>query len=121
MSAGWITAVATLGLVLGTLLTWCGRRARRVWHRVRDFLDDWSGQPEREGVPARPGVMARLLAMEHGVAEVRAETQPNGGTSLRDVVHRTASDVADVKAKQEAMRQRMELFESQRQERAGHD
>lgn len=114
MNAAWLTAFTALAAAVGGLLVWCGRWAARILSRTMRFLDDWQGEPARPGIEARPGVMARLLAMEHAVAEVRAETKPNGGSSLRDVVHRTANDVADIKADQAAMRQRMEQIERQR-------
>ncbi len=112
-TAAWLTALATLAAVIGGVLVWCARKAWRVLSRTMRFLDDYFGEPARDGVPARPGVMARLGAVEAATARVLAETQPNGGSSLRDVVHRTAADVAQ-------MRQRMEQFERQRQERDTH-
>ncbi len=58
--------------------------------------------------------MARLRALEDGLAKVLQETRPNGGTSLRDVVARTAADVSEIKHEQTLMRARMEVLESQR-------
>jgi hypothetical protein len=117
VSAAWLTAFVALVGTVTTGMVIAVRWAWRILSRIMSFLDDYFGEAPREGVPARPGVMARLAAMERSLAEVQAETKPNGGHSLRDVVHRTANDVADIKADQAAMRQRMELFERQRENR----
>lgn len=120
MSAAWITALSSLVVAMIALLGWCGRMVWRITARTTRFLDDYFGEPARAGQPARLGVMARLEALEHTLAEVRAETKPNGGTSLRDVVHRTADDVARVKTDVGELRRRVEQFERQRQERDRH-
>ncbi|KWX00785.1 hypothetical protein LI90_1808 [Carbonactinospora thermoautotrophica] len=67
----------------------------RLLRGVDSFLDDWRGTEARPGVPARPGVLARLGALELRVDEiagrlgdVERELRLNGGTSLRDAVHR---------------------------------
>lgn len=120
MSAAWLTALSALIAAIGGVVVWALRLAFRLTSRTMRFLDDYFGEPAREGVAARPGVMARLAAMERSLAEVRAETKPNGGHSLRDVVHRTANDVADIKTDQAAMRARIEQFEQQRQRRDDH-
>jgi hypothetical protein len=88
-----------------------------MWRRVGAFLDDWGGEQARPGVPDRPGVMARLQTAETLIAKVLAETLPNGGASLRDVVHQTQADVSGMKGDVAAMRARMELFETQRASR----
>ena len=70
MGASW----AASGLVGGALVawatllilawTWAGRplwreaMERRRFHIT--FREDWMGEPARDGVPARPGVMAQL-------------------------------------------------------------
>ncbi|MFJ4627211.1 hypothetical protein [Streptomyces sp. NPDC088847] len=75
--------------VVGTLLTvvWRGvRTLSRFGSRAGQFLDDWYGEEERAGVPARPGVMLRLAALEDGLDHLRHEVRPNSGTSLRDAV-----------------------------------
>jgi hypothetical protein len=92
-------AAAGGGLVLVWLL------ARRVWVLVRrvagwlrrlvHLADDLLGEPERDGVPARPGLMQRLANTEDGLAHVTErveavdhELRRNSGESLRDAVDR---------------------------------
>lgn len=55
---------------------------KRTWRLLRDFLDDWNGEPDRPGVPGRRGVLERLERLDYQV-------HPNSGTSLRDQVDRT--------------------------------
>ncbi|MBB5853986.1 hypothetical protein ACFQ05_11815 [Amycolatopsis umgeniensis] len=92
---------------------------RRIWTAARNagrglrklvhFADDWFGEPERDGVPARPGVMERISAIEtdgaatrddvRGLVErvdrVEHELRPNSGASLRDAIDRVENAVAD--------------------------
>lgn len=49
-------------------------------------MDDWYGEPERPGVPARPGVMERVSGIETRLNGVVHELHPNDGGSLRDAV-----------------------------------
>ena len=110
MSAAWLTAFVALAVAVFGLLGGVARYGWRVTRRTMRFLDDWQGETAREGLPAVPGVMARLKSVEGLVASISAEMHPNGGSSLRDVVHKTAADVADVKAEQAAVRTRLEAF-----------
>ena len=103
-------AVAAAGLLLAALIVWMLHVARRIVPGVAHFLDDWAGQPERKGVAARPGVMARLQSMEKIIIEVRSETSSNAGRSMNDLLHQTAADLA-------ALRRRVEFFEHKREER----
>jgi hypothetical protein len=112
MDPAWLTAATALAAAVAGLAAWAIRWTWRVLTRITRFLDDYFGEPARDGVPARPGVMSRLQAVEESLAHVVAETRPNHGNSLRDVVAQTAQDVAD-------MRSRMELFEHQRETREG--
>lgn len=119
MNAAWVAAVAA---AIGVLIAIGWKPVRWAWRtlvRLTEFLDDYFGHPARPGVEARPGVMVRLQSIEKIATEVRHETQLNGGNSLRDTVQRTASDVAGVKADVADLRQRIELFESDRAHRAG--
>lgn len=119
MSAAWITALSSLVVALIALLGWLGRLAWRIASRTTRFLDDFFGEDARPGQPGRPGVMARLQALERTLADVSAETKPNGGSSMRDVMHRTANDVTEMKHQVSALASRVEQFERQRVRREG--
>lgn len=77
VAAGIIAA----GLGLVTVLARGGQRLWRLFQSTDDFFDDWKGAPARPGVKERPGVMARLAAIEH-------EVKTNDGSSLKDAVKR---------------------------------
>jgi len=106
----WITALTALATVVIGILGWAVRHAWRVLRRVTRFLDDYAGEPARDGMPAKPGFMARLASAEEQIGRVLAETQPNHGTSLRDVVHKAAADIAEIKADQAALRLEVEII-----------
>ncbi|HUY46673.1 MAG TPA: hypothetical protein VMV92_13215 [Streptosporangiaceae bacterium] len=116
-TAGGITAVVIAATAIATLIAWALRWAWRILSRTTRFLDDYFGEPAREGLPARPGVMARLQKVEDITTEVRTEIRTNGGTTLRDVVYQTAADMAGVKEALDALTGRVELFEVQRENR----
>lgn len=72
-------------------LKWVIPLGRKVSH----FIDDVAGEPERPGVPARPGLMERVTSIEqtqtkHGqtIDTVRHELFPNSGKSMRDQTNR---------------------------------
>ena len=105
----WIGALAAVSVAASGFLLWL---LRWLWHtlvRTSHFLDDYFGQPPREGMAARPGVMARLAILEGLVGKVIGETQPDGGNSLRDVVHKTADDVVVIRDEQARLRAQLEL------------
>ncbi|MEU5330928.1 hypothetical protein [Streptomyces parvus] len=99
-----MTAATTGVDPVDALVLWCGaavaisgalalvwrasRSFRRIGAKVEDFVDDWQGTGPRPGVPARPGVMTRLGAIEERLARVEHELHPNSGSSLRDAVDR---------------------------------
>lgn len=57
------------------------RKLWRLFKQLADFLDDVMGEPARPGVDARPGLMERVMRVEH-------ELFPNSGKSLRDQTNR---------------------------------
>ena len=65
---GAYLAVAVAAATLLVMLwVWIGRPVRREWKLnrsfQRQFRSDWLGEPPRDGVPGRPGVMIRLADM----------------------------------------------------------
>ncbi|MFD4314971.1 hypothetical protein [Streptomyces sp. NPDC058548] len=81
----WGGAASILvGLLAGL---WRGVRAlARFFLRAGRLLDDFLGEPERPGVPARPGVMERIQNIDTRVTRVEHELYPNSGASLRDAI-----------------------------------
>jgi hypothetical protein len=100
MNPEWVAALTALAVAVFGAMGWLAAIAWRVLRRVVHFLDDYAGRPEIDGRPAVPGFMARLVLVEEQLTHVVAETSPNHGTSLRDLVHRTAADVAVIKDEQ---------------------
>jgi len=94
-----LVAVAGVVAVLG-LFAKVWKTVRPVWRGVREFLEDWRGEPGRDGVPERQGVMKRLATIETDGAvnakkldetarkldAIDHELHPNSGSSLRDQV-----------------------------------
>jgi len=97
LAAAAIIAALT---VIGKCIAWLVVLLRKVGR----FVDDLTGEPERDGFPARPGVLARLksieditatlatlaalAALELRLAALEEQMHPNGGTSLRDAADR---------------------------------
>lgn len=126
MTLTWGTLVAIcLGVaaVIGAFVA-LGKAARWGWRLVRllmAFVGDWFGEPDRPGVPGRPGFAERMAAIEEqnaaimaGLEEMRqlrvqvgelaerlaaveAQLKPNGGSSFHDAVNRLAGKNADNK------------------------
>lgn len=125
MSPAWLSAITAIIIAVCGIAAWAARWAWRILKRTTHFLDDYFGEPERDGLVARPGVMARLQDLTDDLTSVRAQVFPNGGTSLRDAVDHVAADLtAHREVTSPAIRQltedvadmrgRMELFETQR-------
>lgn len=79
-----ISAVLAAVTAIGMAVRWILKRLKGL----DDFLEDWRGEPERPGVPARLGVLARIERLD-------AELRPNHGSSLRDSVDRIEAQLAD--------------------------
>lgn len=78
-------AIGTVGTAVGVLVVGA-RWVRARWRPVAEFLEDWRGEPGRDGVDERPGVMKRLGRLEATARTIKAEVTPNGGGSLKDLV-----------------------------------
>ena len=79
------------GIILGLTATAVGltkpiwSQVWRAFQRTQQFLDDWFGEPARDGMKERPGAMARLAQLEN-----------NGGSSIKDTVERIETKLAGV-------------------------
>lgn len=97
----WISDVITVAPWLGAFFVavffgvkfW--KIVAPVFREIRNFLDDWKGEPDRPGVKGRAGVMARLGSIEH-------ELHPNSGLSMRDAINRTEQQGKDMSDKLDA-------------------
>ncbi|GLH97336.1 hypothetical protein [Phytohabitans aurantiacus] len=109
----WLLGAAGAIVVLGGAIVLIGKASRWVLRRARQLghlLDDVLGEPEREGQPARPSLMARVAsieqkqgeqaatsrALDRRVAGIERELRPNGGSSVKDqitaIVQATGAD-----------------------------
>ena len=62
------------------------RGITKMVKKIDEFMEDWNGIDDRPGRNGRPGVMQRLVSIEH-------ELRPNSGESLRDAINRIESKV----------------------------
>lgn len=65
---------AACGLIIGVAaaLSTIVKPVARALRTIGDMREDWRGEPARDGVPGRPGVMARLAAQERAIDELKA-------------------------------------------------
>lgn len=103
----WLGVLTPVVVALAAFTVWLARLLWRTLQRTIHLLDDYFGQPDAQ--PPRTGVMTRLAELEKIARTIRAETQPNGGSSMRDSVSRIERDVADVKDEQARLRAQIEL------------
>lgn len=64
--AGAVVASGLMGFWRGSA------PARKLLATFGEFVDDWRGQPARDGVPERPGMMRRMATNEAAMGEVKA-------------------------------------------------
>jgi hypothetical protein len=100
VNPAWVAALAALAGIVFGLLGWICRGLIRFVRRLYDFLEDWQGNAGDAGHTPRPGVMERLVKLEHvqadvqaQVGDVQAQVHLNSGTSLKDAVTRTEARV----------------------------
>lgn len=94
----WITDLIPLApwLVVLLVVGWLGFRIFPWMRKIMHFIDDVAGEPERPGVPARPGLMERVTTIESSLEQVRHEVTTNHGSSLKDAVKDIQSAVGDL-------------------------
>lgn len=113
--AGGVVVVGGAGALIAGFMRWLARTGKNV----ADIKDDLLGEPARDGVPERPGVMKRLAGVdvrldgiESAQAAMAAELQPNGGGSMRDAVNRLETGQEATNARLTALESRLTALES---------
>jgi hypothetical protein len=93
VNPAWVAAlVAFAGLILG-VLGWLLRGVWRLFRRGDQFLEDWNGIAADPGHERRPGVMERLVRLEHNMADIQEQVHLNSGHSMRDEVQQIKATV----------------------------
>ena len=106
--AFWVGGIVTAGRFIYKY----SRAGWRSSRGVRNFLDDWNGEPARKGVVARPGMMARQAAAEEAVraavevakanavqlAAIEHELHPNSGSSMFDKLSKRLDGLSEENA-----------------------
>ena len=96
---GWewldvLTAWDVIAWIIGGGVVIAGVRwLRPVLVGLKNFLEDWRGEPQRPGRDAVPGVMAQLEAHAEAIADIRKQVKPNHGTSAHDALVRRFDDL----------------------------
>lgn len=97
MSTDWPVWADAATVILGAvalfgIVGWCLRHGLGVARKIMQFLDSWLGEPPRDGLPGRPGVMDRLTSLEETsaltaqtVAAIQAELPKNGVPLARKI------------------------------------
>lgn len=79
----WLVAI---GLFV-SVMVWIKKYVWPIIRKTLQFLEDWNGESERPGVPARKGLMERLASIEY-------EFQPNSGASFSDKLTKIVTEQA---------------------------
>lgn len=68
LAGNWLTWLAGTILLLGAveevLRRLLFKPIRRLFRKAEAIADTWNGEPERDGLPARPGVIERIVGIE---------------------------------------------------------
>lgn len=100
MNPVWVGSLVALATLVLAVLGWLLRRVWSGFRLVYAFLQDWNGQPgDTRGHEARPGVMERLVKLEHSLTDIQSQVHLNGGKSMRDEVMRNTTAIGALTGK----------------------
>lgn len=95
MSAAWVAAIAAI--ITAVIAVKPAHWLYRLLIGTHDFITDW------------PRMKNAIADLQEQVADIKAETKPNGGSSMRDVISRAAAVTDDIKDEQSRLRTQIEL------------
>lgn len=84
--AQWVIASGAVVTALAVLYRYIVGPSVRLFRKIEHVADTYNGEPARDGLPARPGIVDRLIYIE-------TELRPNGGGSMKDAVNRIEAKV----------------------------
>ena len=107
-----IIAIAAL-ITAATIIIVATVKSSKFIKRIVHFFDDYFGEEERPGFPARPGFSERLgkiesclekvdskfKTVEFNLDSIDKELKPNSGTSLRDAINRIEQRVEKLESR----------------------
>lgn len=90
-------------------------KASKFVKKIVHFFDDFLGEDERPGIPARPGFSERMsqiekslhkgserfIIIEYKLDKIDYELRPNSGVSLRDAVNRIEGRLNALESKEQ--------------------
>lgn len=88
-------AIVVIGGALAALTKWVLAPLFRGGKKISMFLDDFFGEPAREGVDARPGLMARVASIERSTESAKFHLGNGNPVPLRDVVEAQGKVIDD--------------------------
>ncbi len=74
----------------------------RVARQAAMFFSDWFGEPPRDGVPAREGVMKRLDSIEHKAERAEFHLGNGNPKPLREIVEENVERLDRIEGNQES-------------------
>jgi hypothetical protein len=96
MNPAWVAAIAAAvaAAVAAKPLHW----VIKLLIGTHEFIHDW------------PEMKTAVAALQKEVADIKTETRPNGGSSMHDIVYRTAEDVAKIMERQARIQAQMDVY-----------
>ena len=92
MTAGWVAAAAAVAGVVLAAVTYAGRLTWQLLRGTWQIIGDWQTMKDA------------IADLQAEVADVKAETKPNDGHSMRDDIMQMHQTVQEIQAEQAAVR-----------------
>lgn len=87
-------SLTVTGIILGALAKWVIRPLWRLTQTASHFFETWNGEPARDGLPPRPGVVQRLIDIERQI-KVNGTGLPLGD-AVANLIKRADTNAAGI-------------------------